>query len=102
MPRTSTPAHWSDAANLEFLDAFCSHKAGLKPPTPTYIQWTATLSAHHAFQYTVKQLRTRYQHFRKVYNLFMGMKNDLGLSWDEELQTVRCAEWQWQDYCKVS
>ena len=88
---TSTPAHWSNAANLEFLEllaAFCSQQAGLKPPTSTYIQWIAIFSAHHAFQYTVKQLQTRYQRFRKVYNLFMGMKNDLGLGWDEELQTV--------------
>ena len=93
MPRTSGPAaHWFDAANLEFLEllaAYFSHKAGLKPPTSTYMQWAVTLSSHHAFQYTVKQLQTRYQRFRKVYHLFMGVKNDLGLGWDEELQMVR-------------
>ena len=90
-------AHWSDAANLEFLEllaAYSSHNAGLKPPTDTYMQWAVTLSSHHAFQYRVKQLRTRYQRFRKVYHLFMGMKNDSGLGWDEALQMVQCPEWK--------
>ena len=101
MPRNSGPAaHWSDAANLEFLellDAFSSHNAGMKPPTDTYTQWAATLSSHHAFQFRVKQLRTRYERFRKVYHLFTVMKNHSGIGWAEALQKVTCPEWQWKD-----
>ncbi len=105
MSRTSSPAHWSDAANVEFLEllvAFCGQQAGLKPPSSTYAHWAAILYAHHGFPYTVKQLRTRYQRFRKVYRLFLGIKSDSGLGWDEEQQKVTCADWKWKDYCKVS
>ena len=105
MPRDSGPAaHWSDAANLEFLEmlaAFFTHNGGMIPPMDTYRQWAATLSSHHAFQFRVKQLRSRNQCFRKVYHLFMGMKTASGLGWDEALQKVTCPEWRWQDYCKV-
>ena len=103
-PDSGPPAHWSDAANLEFLEmlvVFSTHNGGMIPPTDTYRQWAATLSSHHAFQFRVKQLRSRYQRFRKVYHLFMGMKTASGLGWDEALQKVTCPDWKWEDYCKV-
>ena len=103
-PDSGPPAHWSDAATLEYLEllaAYSTHSAGIKIPTPTVTQWAHTLYSHHGYQFRVKQLRTRYQRFRKVYHLFMGMKNDTGLGWDETLQTVTCPPWKWADYCNV-
>ena len=91
MPCTSTPTHWTPEATLEFLEllaAFASQNGGIIPPTSTYVQWTAILSPKHTHDFTVKPLRSRYQCFRKVYHLFMGMKNDSGFGWDDALQMV--------------
>ena len=88
MPRTSTPVHWTFEATLEFLEllaTFASQNAGVIPPTSTYVQWTSILSAKHAYIFMVKQLCSRYQRFRKVYNIFIGMKNDSSLRWDDAL-----------------
>ena len=97
MSRTSTPAHWTDVTNLELLElgaAFASQHAGAIPPTSTYIQWIATISAKHETISMVKQMRSRFQRFRKDYLLFIGLKNDSGLGWDDALQSVTCEDWQ--------
>ena len=81
--------------NLELLElgaTFASQKAGVIPPISTYVQWIATISAKHGEIYTVKQMRSRYQRFRKNYLLFIGLKSDSGLGWDDALQTVTCPE----------
>ena len=91
--------------NLELLElgvAFASQQANAIPPTSTYVQWIATISTKHGTVYTVKQMRSRFHRFRKDYLLFIGLKSDLGLGWDDALQIVTCLEWKWQDYCKVS
>ena len=104
MSQTSTPVHWTDATNLELLElgaAFASQKAGAIPPTSTSVQWIATISAKHGELYTVKQMRSRFQCFKKNYLLFISLKSDSSLGWDDKLQTVTCPKWKWLNYYKV-
>ena len=82
---TCSPTHWTDATNLEFLEllaGFSSQNAGV---TPTYAQWVSIIFAKHRTLFQIKQLRSRYQRFRKDYMLFTGVKNDSGLGWDDAL-----------------
>ena len=73
----SSPAHWTDATNLEFLEllaSFSSQNACVIPPTPTYSQWVGIISTKHGTLFEIKQLLSRYQHFRKDYMLYTGVK----------------------------
>ena len=95
MPQTSALAHWADATNLEFwelLATFSSQNAGVIPPTSTYVQLIAIISSKHRTIFTVKQLCSRYQRFRKDCVLFTSVKSDFGLGWDDALQNVTCEE----------
>ena len=88
MPQTHSPTHWTDATNLEFLDlliTFSNQNTGVIPPTSIYVQWIAIISAKHGTLFEIKQLHSRYQCFRKDYMLFIGVKNDSGLGWDDAL-----------------
>ena len=49
----------------------------------------------------LEQMRTKYQRFRSCYLYMQEIKNDSGLGWNEEKQTVECEEERWQQFCKV-
>ena len=90
---------WSEPATEEFLHllvAFTTENVGAIPLTQTYLQWIGILKAKHNHVCNIEHMRTKYQHFRTNYLYMTGIKNDSGLGWDEEKQTVQVEDWQWE------
>lgn len=84
-----------DATKMKYVYLVRSRNLGI------LIQWIRILRAKHNHMCDLEQIRTKYHRFRSCYLFMQEIKSDTGLGWNEEKQTIKCDEDQWQRFCKV-
>lgn len=95
MPPKRAKTKWIPHITEEYLHLlvdFCSQNVGQVPPKSTHYQWIGVLSAKYGQFYTLNQMRSKYQCFRKDYLDTTAIRNDSGLRWDDIKQTVTCSK----------
>ena len=76
----SSQSRWDQLRVFAAFGSFLAAKMLAKlPPTTTYAQWVGNISTKHGQLFEIKQLRSRFQRFRKAYMIFTSIKNDSGL-----------------------